>query len=262
MKVKLVSFTNYKLDIDVYSKSDIDFFSYLLLDLIIKRDDHILLDELRKGLDIPDKLSYLFENSFYNLIDNNLIRVERDVYLECYLDDIVLTKLGEECHKNKILYTYLDNEYKEINISPIDNSIAPLEKKSLKGYGIVLSKVNDKDDVEKILNENIKRVFPTYKDVRIVVNKMEADYYEEECEFKNNDEFLINYGLKDNLVYYDCDSKDFDDKYELSLVSMNVKNIDYYSSKYSFEGMIDNVKYGFDYCVVDNIPYLRKEKIK
>ena len=100
MKVKAISFTNYKLWVDVYDKCDMDFFSYLLMNLIVNKNENIYLDDVRRDLEIADKIAYLFENSFYNLLDNRLIEGNDD-YLSCTLDQLKLTKLGEECYKNK-----------------------------------------------------------------------------------------------------------------------------------------------------------------
>ena len=60
MRVNVVSFTNYKMNVDIYSKSDMDFFSYLLLNIIVKKHEHILLDDIRVDMDIPDKIAYLY----------------------------------------------------------------------------------------------------------------------------------------------------------------------------------------------------------
>jgi len=258
MRVKVISFTNYKLWVDVYEKNDMDFFSYLLLNLIVKKNDNILLDDVRKDLEIADKIAYLFENSFYNLLDNRLIEGNDD-YLSCTLDQLKITKLGEECYKNRILYNFVEGIYKEVCVSPVDDSIRPMKEHIDFKKVIVLDKVNSIEDVERIINDNVKIVFPTYKNVRIVIKRMEADSYQDDYEFED----LSSLGVRDNLKFYDCAYKDsLDDGCELSLVSDDISKIDYSSDGYSFTGEIDKVKYGFDYYVVDDVPYIKKIKLK
>lgn len=260
MRVNVVSFTNYKMNVDIYYKRDMDFFSYLLLNLIVKKREHILLDSVREDMDIPDKIAYLYENAFYELLDNNLIE-GNDIYTSCYLDELVLTRLGEECYKNNVLYVYESSEYKEINISPFDDSIQALDETVKDSNLIVLNKVNSLYRVEEIINDNLKKVFPTLKDVRVVVKNMEADSYT----FDSNldiDKFN-EYGFRDNLKFYDCDSKsDMSDDVEVSTVLLDVNKIEYGKDGYSFIGVIDNVRYGFDYYVVNDVPYIKRVKIK
>jgi hypothetical protein len=260
MRVNVVSFTNYKLNVDIYSKRDMDFFSYLLLDVIVKKHEHILLDDIRVDMDIPDKIAYLYENAFYELLDNNLIE-GNDKYVECYVDQLSLTKLGEECHKNKVLYVYDGSEYKEINISPFDDSICALDDAIRDSNLIVLNKVNSVDKVESIINENVKKIFPTHKGVRVVIKDIECDSYTFESELDVNK--FYEFGLRDNLKFFDCEYKNvLDDGCEISTIFIDIKNVEYGKNNYSFMGVIDNVKYGFDYYVVDNIPYIKRVKLK
>lgn len=259
MRVNVVSFTNYKMNVDIYSKSDMDFFSYLLLDVIVKKHEHILLDDIRVDMDIPDKIAYLYENAFYELLDNNLV-VGNDKYVECYVDQLSLTKLGEECYKNKVLYVYDSSEYKEVNISPFDESICALDDTIRDSNLIVLNKVNNVEKVESIINDNVKKIFPTHKGVRIVIKDIECDSYTFESELDVSK--FNEYGLKDNLKFYDCEYRsELEDGCEVSTVLIDIKNIEY-GNGYSFVGVIDNVKYGFEYFVVDNIPYIKRVKLK
>ena len=262
MKIKLVSFTNYKLNLDVYDKSDIDFFSYLLLDLIKKKKEHLLLDEIRVLMDIPDKLAYMLENSFYKLLENNLIVSKNEEYLSAYLDDIQITYLGEECFQNKVLYTLISNENKEINISPFKDEIVALsDKDEISESYVVLNKVNSKEKVEQIINDNLKKVFPTYKNVRIVIKNMEVDSYMFEYDYVSN--ALDEYGLKDNLVFFDCTYRDVKEEgMELSVKSLNIDKIVYDTKGYDFIGVIDGIEYGFYYYVIEEVPYIKRFKIK
>lgn len=260
MRVNVVSFTNYKMNVDVYSKRDMDFFSYLLINVIVKKHEHILLDSLREDMDIPDKIAYLFENAFYELLDNKLI-VGNDMYHSCYVDELSLTRLGEECYKNNILYVYENSEFKEINISPFDDSICALDDKVRDSNLVVLNKVNTTERIEEIINKNIKQVFPTYKDYRVVIKSVECDSYTFESELDVNR--FKELGLMDNLKFYDCDGRStLDDGVELSTVLCGIDNVEYGKNNYSFIGVIDKVKYGFTYYLVEGIPYIKKEKIK
>ena len=45
---------------------------------------------------------------------------------------------------------------------------------------------------------------------------------------------------------------------EISTILIDIKNVEYGKDNYSFVGVIDNVKYGFEYFVVDNIPYIKR----
>lgn len=260
MRVNVVSFTNYKMNVDVYSRRDMDFFSYLLFNVIVKKHEHILLDSIREDMDIPDKIAYLFENAFYELLDNNLI-VGNDIYQSCYVDELSLTKLGEECFKNNIVYVYENSEYKEINVSPFDDSICALDDRVKDSNLVVLNKVNSIERVEEIINSNIKQVFPTYKDYRVVIKNIECDSYTFESDL-NVDKFK-DYGLMDNLKFYDCEYKtSLDNGCELSTVLCGIENVEYGKNGYSFIGVVDKVRFGFNYYVVDNIPYIKREKLK
>lgn len=258
MKVNAISFTNYKLWIDIYNKCDMDFFSYLLMNLIVNKNEDIYLDDVRKDLELADKIAYLFENSFYNLFDNKLIEGNDD-YLSCKLSELRLTKLGEECYASKQLYIYSGEEYKEVCISPVDDSVKAIVNDVDYTKSVVLNKVNDVSRVEKIINDNLKKVFPTYKDVRVVINRMESDVYQEMFDISE----LADFGIKDNFKYYDCESRNvLDDGCELSLVSDDVKGVDYSDNLYDFVGTIGKSKYGFNYYIVADVPYIKKFKLK
>lgn len=266
MKINLLSFTDYKLKLHLYYKKNMDFFSYLLLEILTKEEkEERLLKDILLDFDISESLMYLASNAFYQLIDNNLI--ENDLEFEVVKHkDIRINNLAYKSLANKCLYILDDIIEKNICINPMNNQVVVNDNKYKDDY-LVYNKIISKEHILEIVNKNKKGLISDYNDYEIDIEILEANPFFTEIEVKENQKLEFDLSIKDiildNLQFL---QKENQTNYQKDLVILTKEYEITLDDKYDFIATINNNKYGCYYYLIESnigpIPMVKKILIK
>ena len=98
MKINFVSFSDFNSEIELYNLEKMDLFVFLLIK-IIKQGSKKTISEVLLDMDVTKALLYLYQNNFYDLLDNGLIinNSDSEDINEIIVNDIKFSAFGEYC---------------------------------------------------------------------------------------------------------------------------------------------------------------------
>jgi len=258
MIVNLLSFTNYKLKVNLYLKKNMDFFSYLLLRIITKTEkEERTLKEILLDFEITEPIMYLVESSLYNLIDNKLIECPDDLEKAIH-KDIKIKDIAYKCLENKYILEFEQTFIKEICLDPLNKKRVTQKDDFIENY-LIVDKVFSQQELTKFISEDSNYEYE--------VEVLEANPLITTTNIKDYPKLEINADLeetiKNNIQFIQKEAKT---NYSSDLVILTKEYQVEKDDKYDFIATINNSKYGCLYYEINSnlgkIPMIKKTKIK
>lgn len=200
MKINFVSFSDFDSEIEVYDLKKMDLFIFLLVE-IIKHGSNKSIKEVLLDLDITNSLLYLYQNSFYYLLDNGLIinSSESEEIDQVIVNEVSFSEFGKYCLERKCIVELVEARNKNVKYDVFKDKL------------VSENKVNESSNVV-VINKDINYLE--------LINK-----YKKEILSRYDDNFVLNYKNKECNPYYfseDVNSKDLG-KYAYYLKSNGIK---------------------------------------
>lgn len=224
MKLKFVYFSDFLLELSMYNKEKMDFFVYLLMQIISedKIESNLSLEEILLDLSIPREMLYLFNNTFYFLYDNNLIKAKDDTIENIKKHEISLTSLGEICFRENYLPVYSDTTNKQVIYNPLNNKLEAVNDFNNQTDIIVIDHLIEDVRLRELLNNFKMSIFPDLDEDMIIDHKViEVNPFLVEVElvkrssiyyFKNKEHLPLGDYLSSNLIYLKDKNDTFSDE--------------------------------------------------
>ena len=166
-----IALTNYLLKVNVYEKKDLDFFTFLVLQIASKKDLNEKLKDVLLDCYITPSLFYLFEKAFYDCLDDNLIVSSTDDFENVNMNEMNITESGSKALENNYALSKIDTKEVNISIDPKDDSLIPFKD---------TDKVKEYELIEKTYSDNEINTFVNNKRIELFGDKTNNYYYD--CE--------------------------------------------------------------------------------
>lgn len=264
MKIKGVSFSKYKVNVDLYQKEKLDLFSFLFTRVIFnnKLDKNMKLVDCLNDLDIKEDLFYLFNNVYYSFIDNKIVNEIKEDINDLTLKDIKIDPRFYDCLNNNCFPRLTSSINKEFVYDSLLEKLV-LEKEQFSDSNVVVFSVdNDSKTIEKLINNYKKGLFN--EDVEMcLLNNYSVDPYYFEFSLENKDDYYFS---KDNkeIIYKALTNNSLFINDEILKGNILTNNI-YFSCLYSKSDLNEYCDYLFKYDknkefeVIGNIIYVGYE---
>ena len=263
MKVKGVSFSIYKVKVNTYVFDKLDLFTFLFTQIVL--DEHINKDmkviDCLLDLDIKEDLHYLFNNVYYKLVDNLVIKdTKKEDINELLIKDIQMDKrfinylkqgylpiLNNETEK-EFVYDYLNNKVVLANEYYTDSNVCVIELE------------NNKESIEEIINDNKKNLFDI-NDGICILNDFVVDPYYFEIHLKEKDNYYFVSSTNKEMIYNALCNNSLFVKEDINKGEFLSNNI-YFKCLFSKNNLIDYCDYLFvydkekEFNVMDNVIYV------
>lgn len=208
MKINFVSFSDFNSEIELYNLEKMDLFVFLLIK-IIKQGSKKKISEVLLDMDITKALLYLYQNNFYDLLDNGLIinNSDSEDINEIVVNDIKFSDFGEYCLGINKIPVLEKKELKRIIYNPLKKELVSENKINSNSNVVVWN--NDFKFLE-LINKYKKELSNRYDDIALNYTSLEANPYYFEMDVNSNN---INKNIKD---YLKKNALKLDDSRELS----------------------------------------------
>ena len=154
-----IALTNYLLKVNIYKRKELDFFTFLLLQISSKNDISEPLKNVLSECEITPSLMYLFEMAFYNCLDNELIYSSNEDFNSVNTSEIKITESGKKALENSYSLDKTDTREINISINPIKNDlIAYKDPGKAKEYELIEKTLNE-DDINNFINNKKMEIF-------------------------------------------------------------------------------------------------------
>lgn len=220
MKVNFVSFSDYSSKIELYNLDKMDLFVFLLIK-IIKKGSKKTVGEVLLDLDVTKALLYLYQNNFYDLLDNGLIinNSNSEDINEIVVDDLKFSEFGELCLSASKIPVLEKKEEKRVIYNPLKKQLVS-ENRANNSSNVVVW--NNEYKFLELINKYKKELTNRYDDIVLNYSDLEADpYYFEMTIDSNNLSENISGFLKNNALRLDDNKEINEDKKEF--LSSNFK---------------------------------------
>ena len=208
MKINFVSFSDFNSEIELYNLEKMDLFVFLLIK-IIKQGSKKTISEVLLDMDVTKALLYLYQNNFYDLLDNGLIinNSDSEDINEIIVNDIKFSAFGEYCLNINKIPVLEKKEMKRVIYNPLKNELVSENKINNSSNVVVWN--NDFKFLE-LINKYKKELSNRYDDIALNYTSLEANPYYFEMDVNSNN---INKDIKD---YLKKNALKLDDSRELS----------------------------------------------
>ena len=208
MKINFVSFSDFNSEIELYNLEKMDLFVFLLIK-IIKQGSKKTISEVLLDMDVTKALLYLYQNNFYDLLDNGLIinNSDSEDINEIIVNDIKFSAFGEYCLNINKIPVLEKKEMKRVIYNPLKNELVSENKINNSSNVVVWN--NDFKFLE-LINKYKKELSNRYDDIALNYTSLEANPYYFEMDVNSNN---INKNIKD---YLKKNALKLDDSRELS----------------------------------------------
>ena len=208
MKINFVSFSDFNSEIELYNLEKMDLFVFLLIK-IIKQGSKKTISEVLLDMDVTKALLYLYQNNFYDLLDNGLIinNSDSEDINEIIVNDIKFSAFGEYCLNINKIPVLEKKETKRVIYNPLKNELVSENKINNSSNVVVWN--NDFKFLE-LINKYKKELSNRYDDIALNYTSLEANPYYFEMDVNSNN---INKNIKD---YLKKNALKLDDSRELS----------------------------------------------
>lgn len=208
MKISFVSFSDFNSEIELYNLEKMDLFVFLLIK-IIKQGSKKTISEVLLDMDVTKALLYLYQNNFYDLLDNGLIinNSDSEDINEIIVNDIKFSAFGEYCLNINKIPVLEKKEMKRVIYNPLKNELVSENKINNSSNVVVWN--NDFKFLE-LINKYKKELSNRYDDIALNYTSLEANPYYFEMDVNSNN---INKNIKD---YLKKNALKLDDSRELS----------------------------------------------
>ena len=202
MKVKSASFSSYKVVVNNYVFEKLDLFSFLFTQILIDEniDKNKLIIDCLNDLDIKEDLYYLFNNVYYKLIDNLIVKnVKEEDIAKLKIKDIEIDPRFVS-HLKKGYLPVLDKEIeKDFVYDYVDGKIVLAENDYTDSNIFILEINNDINNIERIINSNTKALFNISEGFSILKEMVVDPYYFEIQLLEKDDYYYIKENTKENI---------------------------------------------------------------
>jgi len=262
MKVKGVSFSSYKVNLNIYIYEKLDLFAFLftqiLFDNNLNKESKIV--DCLLNLDIKEDLFYLFNNIYYKMIDNKIIEeVSEDIY-SLKIKDVKVEERFVSIFKSGYFPVLSDNLDKEFIYDVIKNKLVVSDTLNNESNVCVITLDNSKNTIEELIN-TYRRSLLNMSDGECLINRVIVNpyYFNFELE-KINDKYYFK-GENKEKIYKDLTYNSLfisDEVIDGELLTNNI----YFQCLYGNEIMKDYCEYVFIYNenkefeVKDNVIYV------
>ena len=208
MKINFVSFSDFNSEIELYNLEKMDLFVFLLIK-IIKQGSKKTISEVLLDMDVTKALLYLYQNNFYDLLDNGLIinNCDSEDINEIIVNDIKFSAFGEYCLNINKIPVLEKKDMKRVIYNPLKNELVSENKINNSSNVVVWN--NDFKFLE-LINKYKKELSNRYDDIALNYTSLEANPYYFEMDVNSNN---INKNIKD---YLKKNALKLDDSRELS----------------------------------------------
>ncbi len=278
MKVNIILMSDYILSSKFYQKDKMDFFAFLVINIIAeeKIDKDLSFKEILNDLYIPSEMMYLFNNAYYLLLDEGLLIGKDQSFETLKKEEVKLTNFGKECLKENVVPSYLYSLENNFIYDFINKKICAENKFSNETKNvIVIDKVLDENEISLLLNENKRKMFPSIDESVVIKTKLlEANPLLVEAKItKKNNKYLLE-GIKKDKELLELINKNFIfmNFNNLEKINYNKEDAQILTKNLVFDILIGNeeiLKLNSNYyfiidenkafTVEDNIVYISKE---
>lgn len=262
MKINCASFSKYKLSLNCYSFKKLDFFSFLFTRILLddSLDKSLKIIDCLNDLDIKEDLHYIFNNVYYNLVDNFIIKDNNyDDINDLKISDIEIDSRFTSYLKEGFLPVFNEEITKEFVYDHLLNKVVLMDKEISSDNICVVEVDNSITNIEKIVNDNKESLFDLSDGICIVKDVIVDPYYFD-LNLDDEDKMVLHKSFKNKV--YDSLLKNClfvnDDILKGNFLSNNV----YYKCLFAKEELKEYCDYLFvfnkekEFDVMDNIIYV------
>lgn len=278
MKVNIILMSDYILSSKFYQKDKMDFFAFLVINIIAeeKIDKDLSFKEILNDLYISSEMMYLFNNAYYLLLDEGLLIGKDQSFETLRKDEVRLTDFGRECLKENVVPSYLYSLENNFIYDLINKRICAENKFSNETKNvIVIDKTLDENKISLLLNENKRKMFPSIDEGVVIKSKLlEANPLLVEATLIKKNNMYVLEGVKKDKELLELINKNFIFMNVNYLEKINYKeeNAQILTKNIVFDIVIGNeeiLKLNSEYYLIiddnkalnveDNILYISKE---
>ena len=257
MKIKGMSFSRYSARVGIYKYFRQDLFEFIFIKIILDRhlDKESLLVECLKALEIKDDLFYLFNNVYYKLVDNGIIKEVNKDFRELRLKDIEVYPLFIEALSEHYFPVKQESVDKEFVYDYLKGKLVVSEEVFKDSNVVVIEVDNSWSSIERLVNKEKKGLF-NLEDGICLIERLRVDPYYFEIELKENDTGIV---IKDELVSKSLLDNSFQVVIDENLKGNILTNNIYFECLYGKEYLKDYCDYLFVYDV--NKTFSKEDKV-